>query len=300
MNRPAPAASPRNPGPSWGYRFIVWCDGCLPEFLFKPLRAAGTAVAILAMPRQRRHSREYLAHVLPHPPRFRDVFRHFFAFTEFLLLRLRVGRGRPHRGRLVDRSGDFADFLDRSRPALLGSFHIGHSDLLGFLLARRDAHRIVMVRQRVGNSHDVDLLLKQCGDSLRIIWVNEAENLLFALKDAAAGREALALKCDRIEHTAKTEAFSFLGARRQFPVTIYHLALIFDRPVIFSVGLPGADGETIVYDTPAWQPDHSLNKAANLAAARVHFQAFLNRVEALLREHPYQWFNYIPLNPTTT
>jgi len=50
VNRPVHA---RNPGPSWGFRFLLICDRILPEMLFKPLRVAGTWVAMLAMPAQR-------------------------------------------------------------------------------------------------------------------------------------------------------------------------------------------------------------------------------------------------------
>ena len=54
----------RNPGPSWGYRFMRLADRALPEALFRPLRRAGTWVAVAAMPRERRCSREYLRAVL--------------------------------------------------------------------------------------------------------------------------------------------------------------------------------------------------------------------------------------------
>ena len=36
----------RNPGPSWGFRFLCICDRILPEFIFRPLRWIGTWVAL--------------------------------------------------------------------------------------------------------------------------------------------------------------------------------------------------------------------------------------------------------------
>ena len=69
------------------------CDVILPEFIFRPMRMLGTWVAVATLPAQRAHSRAYLAVVLGRPPRVVELWRHFFAFAEFLLLLLRTGRG---------------------------------------------------------------------------------------------------------------------------------------------------------------------------------------------------------------
>jgi len=289
-------AAPRNPGPRWGFQFIRGCDAVLPEFLFRPVRQLGAWIALAVMPEQRAHSRAYLTAITGRPSSLRASFRHFFAFEEFLLLRLRVAQGQPHRGELTPEAVGFRELLDKGGPALLGTFHVGHSDLTGFLLGRQKHRRVFMVRQRVGNSHDTDILGARFAEWLTFIWVNEAENLLFALKEAISAGGSVAMKCDRLEFSAKTEAFEFLGARRLFPFTIYHLALIFDRPVVLCVGLPAGPGLTNVESSPLFRPD-GAGKAANLARARIHFQEFLTRLEGMLRAQPELWFNYLPLNP---
>lgn len=291
-----PVKAPRNPGPSWGYRFISLCDAVLPELIFHPLRWLGTWVALACMPAQRRHSHAYLAAVRGRPASLAEVFRHFFAFEEFLLLRLRVAQGYRHRGELAPDADGFRTLLQTGEPALLGTFHFGHSDLTGFLLGGQEHRRVFMVRQRVGNSRDTEVLGARFAQWVTFIWVNEAENLLFALKDAIAAGGSVALKCDRLEFSAKTEVFEFLGARRVFPFTIYHLAVIFDRPVVLCVGVPADEARSIVHSSPLFVPDRS-GKAANLARARGHFQEFLRRVEAMLHADPYLWFNFLPLNP---
>lgn len=286
----------RNPGPNCGARVMIACDRWLPEWVFFPARWLGTWASVALMPKQRRSSREYLQTILGRPPSGYEVFRHFFAFTEFFLLRLRVAHGYAHRGELAPDATGFHALLASGEPALLGTFHIGHSDLTGFLLGRQEKRRVYMVRQRVGNSHDTEVLAQQFAEWIRFIWVNEAENLLFKLKDAVEGGNSVALKCDRLEFSAKTEAFEFLGARRLFPFTIYHLALIFRRPVVLSLGLPDGPGRSIVHSSPLFVPDAG-SKAANLVRAREHFQQFMTRIEGLLRDDPYQWFNFLPLNP---
>ena len=286
----------RNPGPGWGYRFLRGCDRYVPEFIFRPARMVGTWFAVAAMPAQRAYSRAYLEVITGRPVGLLAVFRHFFAFEEFLMLRLRVAGGFRQHGELTPTSDGFRTFLASNQPALLGTFHVGHSDLTGFLLGPQEQRRVYMVRQRVENSHDTELLGERFGNWISFIWVNEAESLLFALKGAIAAGGSIALKCDRLEFSAKTEAFHFLGARRRFPFTIYHLALIFRLPVVLSVGLPDGPGQTKVYSSPLFEPDDA-GKSANLERAKGHFQAFLTLLESLLRDAPEQWFNFLPLNP---
>jgi predicted LPLAT superfamily acyltransferase len=288
---------PRNPGPSWGYRFLRGCDRCLPEPVFKPLRALGTWISLAAMPRQRRHSREYLQLVLGRRPHVLDTFRHFFAFEESLMLKLRIANGRPHHTEIADDSPQFREFVRSGEAGLLGTFHVGHSDIFGFLIGPRENHRVYMVRQRVGNSHETDTLGRLFSKWLTFIWVNEPENLLFALKDAIASGGSVAMKCDRVEFSAKTEAFEFLGARRIFPFTIYHLALIFKKPVLLSLGLPDGRGGSVLHGPPRWDPNPERSRAENLESARTHFQNFLQFVEQVLRKHPYLWFNFMEMNP---
>jgi len=260
------------------------------------VRAAGTWIAVATMRKQRAHSRAYLTVINGRPPTAREIFRHFFAFEEFLMLRLRVAAGQHHWGELSPDAEGFREFLRSERSALLGTFHVGHSDLTGFLLGPQEKRRVFMVRQRVGNSHDIELLGARYAEWVTFIWVNEPENLLFALKDAIATGGSVAMKCDRLEFSAKTETFDFLGARRLFPFTIYHLALIFGIPVVLSVGLPDGPGRSMIYSSPLFAPD-GADKAANLARARAHFQAFLARIESLLRAAPENWFNFLELNP---
>jgi predicted LPLAT superfamily acyltransferase len=297
QSRPAPSV--RNPGPRWGFRFLRFCDRVVPEIIFRPLRALGTWTALLFMPVQRRYSRDYLELVLGRKPRAIDLFRHFFAFEEMLMLKLRVANGRAHRGQIAPNAADFTAWLAGGKPALLGTFHVGTSDLLGFLLGGRERRRVYLVRQRVGNSHDTETLAALFGDHVRFVWVNEPGEMLFALKDAAVrGDGAIALQCDRLEFSSRVEAFEFLGACRLFPFTIYYLALIFELPVLLSVGIPSKDPEvSLLHSAPVFERAPNEPRAATLVRARAHFQEFLRELEKLLRDQPYQWFNFLPLNP---
>ena len=288
----------RNPGPSWGCDFLVWADHWWPREVFRPVLMAGTGVALAFMPAQRAHSRAYLAVVLGRPARLTEVWRHFFALADFLVFQLRVGRGAPVRCTLAPENEAAFETLVRSdRPALFGSFHFGGSDLLGYLLGER-GRRVSIIRLRVGNSPETHLLGARFARQVSFLWINDPVNLIFDLKAALEAGESLAMKCDRLEFSARAEPFDFLGARRLFPFTIYHLAILFERPVVFCTAVAEArQSELRVFASPVFVPEPAAGRAANTQAARRHFQAVLAQLEALVRAQPYLWFNFLPLNP---
>jgi predicted LPLAT superfamily acyltransferase len=259
---------------------------------------AGTWVGLAFLPEQRAQSRAYLAIALGRPPTLVEVWRHFFAFAEYLMLKLRSSRGAPVTCTVApENAAELAALTGSGRPAFFGSFHFGGSDLLGYLLSEL-GRRVTILRTRVGNSADTRLLAERFGGQVSVLWINDPANLLFDLKTAIEAGESLALKCDRLEHSAKTAPFRFLGATRLFPFTIYHLAILFDKPVVFCTAVPaGGPDALLVHASPVFTPDPAAGRAANTAAARQHFQAVLTQLEALIRQHPFQWFNFLPLNP---
>jgi predicted LPLAT superfamily acyltransferase len=263
--------------------------------LFRPILMAGTWVAVWLMPGQRRHSRAYLAVVLGRPAHLVEIWRHFFGFTESLLHLFRAGRGASVTCVLdPDNEAEFEALLASRQPAIFGTFHFGGSDLLGYLLGER-GRRVSILRQRVGQADYARQLGERFGRQVSFLWVNDPARVLFDLKAALEAGDSLALKCDRLEFSARAEPFQFLGARRLFPFTIYHLALLFDRPVVFCTAVAAGSSLRVVA-SPVFHAASGSSREANTQAARRHFQAVLVQLEALVRRHPYLWFNFRPLN----
>ena len=299
MKPPPPAR--RNPGPVWGFRFVLWAERTLPGWFFRQMLAVGAAVGVVFMPVQRKHSRDYLTLLLGRPPRWSEIWEHFHAFAEFIVVKLRASRGvELHCILEPENREDFVALAGSTRPALFGTFHFGWSDMLGYLLS--DWNRPVSVlRTRVGNSDDTRLLGERFGSKVSFLWVNDPVNFLFEVKDALQAGVSLAVKCDRLDFSSRTETFDFLGARRVFPFTVYYLAVLFDRPVVFCIGLPGPEADTVqVVASPIFMPDPARDRRANLTVAHAHFQGVLIQLEGLLRRQPMLWFNYVPLNPVAS
>ena len=288
----------RNLGPDWSFAFLSWAEQRCPRWIFRPALMFGTWVALAGCPAERRQSRAYLSVVLGRPPRLHEQWQHFFAFAEFFLLLVRTSRGVPVQCSLEkEHAPGFEALLRSGQPALFGSFHFGSSDLLGYALGGQ-GRRVSILRRKLDNSADTRLLGERFGEHVSFLWVNDPANVLFQLKSALDAGESVALKCDRFEFSSKVEPFQFLGARRMFPFTIYHLSVLFNRPVVFCVAISREDSpELRVFTSPVFTPDSNVDRAANLAAGRAHFQSVITQLEALVRRYPMLWFNFVPLNP---
>lgn len=289
----------RNPGPEGGYALVGWSIQSLPPWVNQAARRVCSWIGVLTMTRQRAASRHYLRLVLDREPTCRDIYEHFLAFSGYLLLRLEICHGRLPRVCFAPGHGDdLRAHIASGRAALYGTVHLGHSDLVGFFLGQL-GERIHMIRKRVGNSEDTDRLSRRFSQHVSFIWINDWSRLILAMNDALRDGHSLAMQCDRPEYSSKRETFRFLGARRVFPFTIYHLAIMHGLPVSMSFAVPDpADHDaTVVHMPPLFYPRAELERAENFAAARAHFQGYLDAVEAQLRRTPLQWFNFSPLNP---
>lgn len=290
----------RNPGPEGGYALAAWALTHVPGWFMRGAMVVGSTVAWATLLCQRANSRRYLRLALGRAPSAGEVWRHFHTYTEYFVLRLRICQGKEPRLAFAPGEGDeLRAFLATKHPALYGTMHVGHSDLLGFLLVTLGGH-VHMVRKQVGNSEDVGWLAKRYAGSVSFVWINDWSRLVLAMNDALRDGHSLAMQCDRPEYSSKLEEFSFLGQRMLFPFTIYHLAVMHGLPVVLSYAVSGEDDpeSVVVHMMPMFHPRAGhAHRTENFAAAHAHFQAFLARLETQLRRTPFVWFNFTPMNP---
>jgi predicted LPLAT superfamily acyltransferase len=295
LNRPT--LRPRNPGPRWGYHCIACCQRLLPTPLFRAGLAIGAGIGLLVMPRQRRHSRAYWLALQGRPPSWRQLYRHFFAFAETLALKLNARHAAAPLLSFAElaQSNEFEALCASGQPALFGTFHVGSSDMMGCLLSRF-GRRVSLIRIRMENSVDTEILELLFRDMVRFIWINQREDFVFSLKNAIEAGESIGLQCDRVEYGGRLEPYEFLGARRLFPSTIYHLAALFELPVVFAFTGPiPRTGSIEIHTSPVFIPRGDRQRI--LEDGHRHFQDVLHMLENHLRAHPQLWFNFLPLNP---
>lgn len=286
----------RNPGPSWGYRTIAWWEAVLPRWLSNPLLGIGSFIGLLSMPYQRRNAADYWLALTTKRPSLTEQYRHFRSFTDSLVVKLRAGRGKFPTFYFAPKGHHetFVALCRKPEPALFGTFHVGHADMMGCMLKDLD-RRVAMVRHRVGNSKDTDVLADTFASHLRFLWINDPNTFIFQLKDAIQRGESIAIQCDRTEFSSKKARFNFLGNCREFPMTIYLLADLFKCSVVFSFTGPLEKSDRIaIHTSRVYHP--KADRSENMKAAKSHFQEVLHDLEAHLRRYPDLWFNFTPLN----
>lgn len=289
----------RNFGPDIGCDLIEWGDRLTPRPLENAVVYAVAIVGLVLARHNIRHSRDYLTTITGRPASIFRVWKHYQRMIVGLARKLRVARGITPPFILADEPSarEFVRLAETGEQAFFGTFHVGDSDLLGCMLAEKFTRQLSMVRLRVGNSRDTERLTRRFGAAVNFLWVDQPEDILLGIKTAVDSGRSIALQCDRVDHVSKTGVFRFLGENRRFPVTIYHLAALFQKPVLFAFSLPGADGSCVIHTSSVFRPDPEATRAEVLRAGALHFQRVLDLLEAALRRDPYQWFNFIPLNP---
>lgn len=287
---------PRNPGPTRSFSLYRLGVRVLPHWLQYSMSSIGATIAYCRMHEQRNHSRAYLETLLGRPPTRREVWKHFQVFSFYLLAKVRASVGKPVdlicEGSDRERTG----ILFEDAPMLVGTFHVGASDLLGFHVASTGRH-VRMIRMQVENSENLDALVRSFGETVRFIWVNDPHELLLSLREALESADTVAMQCDRMEGEGQCEAFEFLGKQRLFRTSIYRLAWLFKRKIIFCLAIKEKGIDRFRISASQSFDGRDLDKEAHREAAHVHFQGVLTWLESLLKNNPYLWFNFLPLNP---
>lgn len=286
-----------NPGPRGGFRIIGFLERNLPVWAFRWLLSTGTFICLLIMKETRGYSREFLRRIYGRDPRLGEQYRHLRTFMDCFVLKLQAGRGKfPEFTFAPDAHQEsFLELCQSDGPVLFGTFHVGYADLMGCMLKDLN-RRISMVRLRVNNSMDTEILGKAFAGTMNFIWINDPTEFIFGVKNAIEDGKSIALQCDRIEFGGKLGHFDFLGARRAFPVSIYYLANLFRLPVVICyTGHRQPDGRIPVYTSPVYHPGEKRRESLDRGAA--HFQSVLDGLECHVHKHPELWFNFVPLNP---
>lgn len=267
----------------------------LPRVIQDIVAAIGSGIGCMLMPRQRQWSRHYLTALYGRQPTTADVFRHFHAFTRMLLAKVRSGNGQPVEIICEGDDRQRAAILFGDTPMILGTFHVGASDLLGFHI-HATGRKVCMVRRAVDNSADIEQLTRVHDNAIGFIWVNDPTEMILSLRDALQSNATVALQCDRDEGSRGGDVFHFLGTKRVFRTSVYRLARLFNRRVLFCIAIPDSGYQRFRILSHHCFDGSGLDDNNFRAAAHTHFQDVLHWLESILKQHPFQWFNFLPLN----
>ncbi len=253
---------------------------------------------VLFSPQARRHSRRYLARVLGRRPGFADGYRHVHTFANLVLDRVYFSRGEVGEFELDVRGLEHLDeAIAGGRGAVLLGAHVGSFAALHALGGARAGPRVAMVMYP-DNARMIQATLRAIAPHahLDIIALGRPGSML-AVRDWLAGGGLVGMLADRQldeptqrDHTVR---LPFLGVAAPFGEGPLRMAQLLRQRVYFMAGVyQGGRRYEVCFEPLADFTEPVADAAARADALRAALQAYVQKLEALCRHAPYNWFNF--------
>jgi predicted LPLAT superfamily acyltransferase len=281
-------------GGYWGHLFfvvVVRLFGPKPAYLvLYPI----TLYFLFAAPKNRRASMQYLDRVLGPArglARWTRSYRHFLAFARVMVDRLVLGAAGRDAFKLEEKNLHFIiDASFQKKGVVLVTAHLGNYDVGAGLLHGRLGAPLAIVAFQNDVAHLRQLVERHTGTHARVLAVGTAElaalDILHALRDG----EVVAMQGNRTIDDRVAWA-PFLGKDAPFPVGPFLLAAMSGAPLITTFNVQvGPRSYAFVADTPRhYQFERGRPRDDQLKGWVAHYA---RRLEELVRQHPFQWFNF--------
>jgi predicted LPLAT superfamily acyltransferase len=302
-----PASEPRAGSPDWTRApersnaftlrvmttIALWCGRRVARWVLHPI----TLYFVLFAPTARRHARRFLDRALGRPAGWTDGYRQVHAFASTLLDRVYLLRGRTD---LFDVSVQGAPLIQQTLEAGRGAFlvgaHMGSFEVLRAVGEARANLRVAMVMYP-DNARKINDALRAIapGCQPHIIALGRMDSML-AVRDWLDGGGLAGMLGDRSlpadAQRGNDVRVPFLGHEAVFADGPFRLAALLRRQVFFMAGLYLGGARYDVRFEPL--ADFSERVDGPERERRIHAAvvAYAGRLEALAREHPYNWFNF--------
>ena len=243
----------------------------------------------------RRESARYLSRALDRPARLVDVYRHFHCFAATILDRVYLLQEQFDQFELkTDGIGIMDEPLASGDGVLMIGAHMGSFEALR-ALGRERGVRVAMIMYE-DNARLINTTLAALAPkaALHTIALGRLDAMLSLRRWLDSGGIA-GLLGDRTlpvsSQRSRTYVLPFLGAPARFSDGPFRLAAMLRRPVIFMTGLyrGGHRYELRFLRLADFSAANASNRDALVREALVRYVEVL---ESLCREAPYNWFNF--------
>lgn len=240
----------------------------------------------------RRVSREYLARVLPHPPRFRDVLRHVFSFASISLDRIFL-LANSHPFEIKGDYGPGTLETARARGTLLFLAHFGSFEVMRIgALKQHELNLRIVLDANIGRRFMATLAELNPEIAASIIDSSKGGvELVLKVREALDAGAVVGLMVDRRRGTERTVPVNFLGGIAHFPASPWLLAAALQVPVmiVFGVWRGGARYDAYV---EMLSEKIELPRATRDATLAHMVQDYADRLAVRVRNAPYNWLNF--------
>jgi len=247
---------------------------------------------LLFAPASRRASRNYLGRALGRPPRWRDLYQHFFTFATTI----------HDRVYLVNRRFDIFDLEvhgeDTLRRLLAGGkglflmgAHLGSFEVIRAIGRKNTDLRVAMVMHG-DNAQKITAMLAAINPEAvqDIIGLGRVDSML-KLRERLDEGCIVGMLADRTPGDDALYPVQILGANANLPGGPFRIAALLRRPAVFMTGLYlGGNRYSIHFDPLA---DFSeVGRGQREAAVEAAIARYASLLDHYCRKAPYNWFNF--------
>lgn len=252
------------------------------------------AYYLLLAPELRRHSRNYLRRVLPHPPRLWDVARHLHTFAAALLDRIFFLTGRYGLFDVrVHGPEALLRYAAQGQGCLLLGSHLGSFEAMRCMAATRPELRVKILMHRRHNAMVMGIV-EALNPELANAVIDTGQrdtNLILSVKEALDAGCCIGLLGDRVYNDEQGVRCGFLGGEAIFPASPLLLASVLQVPVILCFGLyRGGNRYDLHFEVLAERIQ--FDRRARQTELQRWVQRYAARLEHYARQAPYNWFNF--------
>lgn len=248
----------------------------------------------------RQASLKYLAHLRAEtgaspPPTWANSYRHMLAFAESGLDKLAAWTGNiAHAGIDFANRADFEKLLAAGRGAVLLGAHLGNLEMLRALA---NLNGVVRVNAVVYTEHAKRFVgaLAAADDRFQVnlLQINSlGPDTAILLRDKIDRGEMLVIVGDRTPpaENGRVVSANFLGQPALFPQGPFILAALLECPVFLFFCTREEDGYHIHFEP--FTDRVELPRGRRVEAIAALAQRYADRLAALCRRAPFQWFNF--------
>jgi predicted LPLAT superfamily acyltransferase len=253
-----------------------------------------TAYFMIRRGPERRASRAYLARVLGRAPTWPEVARHFHTFAGVTLDRVYfLGEDMSRFDVRIIGMEELHHAMALGRGVLLIGAHVGSFDALRAASTLRPD---VTVRVVLDAEHSPALsaILKQLNPAIAAGIINpRKDGTAVALEIGAALNQGalVTMLGDRGRPENAAASVNFLGEAADFPTAPWQIAAALHVPIVLCAGLyRGGKRYDLHFELLTEQL--RIDRRQRQQQLREVVQDFANRLAAVLRIAPYNWFNF--------
>jgi predicted LPLAT superfamily acyltransferase len=284
-----------------GIRFLFLVFRVLGRWPFRILLYPVVAFYVARYPSARLASRDYLERVWRIRGRPADevraslILRHFVAFAESILDKLRVWNGEiaiedvTFHGREI-----VAQRIAQGRGGLIVSAHLGNIDLCRALSRHRPGLRLtVLVHTKHARAFNRLLADVNAASELDLLQVTElTPETAVRLRERVARGEYVVIAGDRVPvaSRARTVIVDFLGTPAAFPVGPYVLATLLQCPTYLMFCVEQEGRHHVYYEI--FREEVRAERGGREAAFARLAADYAQRLAHYCAIAPLQWFNF--------